>query len=74
MQARENLYFKKYGVQHVTPVVIMTSHAKKNHEMVVSLLESYNWFGRSKEMFRCAPNDTVKPHIRSVVLDELVSQ
>ena len=52
LQARENLYFKRYGVQHVTPIVIMTSHAKRNNEMVLKLLESYDWFGRSKQMFK----------------------
>ncbi len=54
-QARESLYFKMYGVQYTTPVVIMTSDAKKNDFLVRKLLQSFNWFGRGEENFRCLP-------------------
>jgi hypothetical protein len=52
LQAREHLYFKKYGVQHITPIAIMTSHEKNNHAHVVQICESLNYFGRPKESIR----------------------
>lgn len=51
-QARESLYFKLYGAQCTTPIVIMTSEAKDNHRMVLQTLEAFNWFGRGEENFR----------------------
>lgn len=51
LQAREFLHFKIYGKQEVTPVAIMTSAAKKNHELVTRLCESKGWFGRAKSNF-----------------------
>ena len=52
MQAREYLYYKVHGTQHVTPVAIMTSAAKKNNERVHALCESHGWFGRGQHNFR----------------------
>ncbi|XP_065871115.1 UTP--glucose-1-phosphate uridylyltransferase 3, chloroplastic [Euphorbia lathyris] len=52
LQAREFLYFKLYGKQCITPVAIMTSSAKNNHERITSLCEKYNWFGRSQSSFQ----------------------
>ncbi|XP_010504481.1 PREDICTED: UTP--glucose-1-phosphate uridylyltransferase 3, chloroplastic isoform X2 [Camelina sativa] len=52
LQAREFLYFKLYGKQCVTPVAIMTSAAKNNHEHVTSLCERLKWFGRGQSNFR----------------------
>ena len=52
LQARESLYFKLYGVQCTTPIVIMTSDAKDNHQMVCATLEAFNWFGRGRHNFR----------------------
>lgn len=51
LQAREFLHFKINGKQEVTPVAIMTSAAKKNHELVTRLCESKGWFGRGKSNF-----------------------
>ncbi|KAH7283470.1 hypothetical protein KP509_34G009000 [Ceratopteris richardii] len=51
LQAREFLYFKTFGKQEIMPVAIMTSAAKKNHELVSSLCESKGWFGRGKSNF-----------------------
>jgi hypothetical protein len=51
LQAREFLYYKVYGRQHITPVAIMTSAAKKNNERVQALCESHGWFGRGKQSF-----------------------
>ncbi|ESQ44484.1 hypothetical protein EUTSA_v10005783mg [Eutrema salsugineum] len=52
LQAREFLYFKLYGKQCVTPVAIMTSAAKKNHEHVTSLCKRLEWFGRGQSNFQ----------------------
>ncbi|CAN0909794.1 UTP--glucose-1-phosphate uridylyltransferase 3, chloroplastic, partial [Linum grandiflorum] len=52
VQAREFLYFKLYGKQCITPVAIMTSSAKNNHERVTSLCERLGWFGRGRSNFQ----------------------
>lgn len=52
LQAREWLYYKLTGRQVVTPVAIMTSDAKGNHERVMALLRDNQWFGRGPESFR----------------------
>ncbi|KAJ8557624.1 hypothetical protein K7X08_003249 [Anisodus acutangulus] len=52
LQAREYLYFKLYGKQCITPVAIMTSAAKSNHERVTSLCEGLCWFGRGRSKFK----------------------
>ncbi|PIA32431.1 hypothetical protein AQUCO_04500200v1 [Aquilegia coerulea] len=51
LQAREYLYFKMYGKQCITPVAIMTSSAKKNHERITALCEALRWFGRGRSNF-----------------------
>lgn len=51
-KAREFLFFKLYGRQCITPVAIMTSSAKKNHERIVSLCERLGWFGRGRLNFQ----------------------
>ncbi|XP_028792758.1 UTP--glucose-1-phosphate uridylyltransferase 3, chloroplastic [Neltuma alba] len=52
LQAREFLYFKLYGKQCITPVAIMTSSAKNNHEHIMSLCENLSWFGRGRSAFQ----------------------
>ncbi|CAM8895571.1 unnamed protein product [Rhodiola kirilowii] len=52
LQAREFLYYKLYGKQCITPVAIMTSSAKKNHERITALCEKLQWFGRGRSNFR----------------------
>lgn len=52
LQAREFLYFKLYGKQCITPVAIMTSAAKSNHERISSLCQKHNWFGRGRSKFQ----------------------
>lgn len=52
LQAREFLYFKIYGTKSITPVAIMTSSAKSNHERITSLCEALNWFGRGRSNFK----------------------
>ncbi|XP_059301994.1 UTP--glucose-1-phosphate uridylyltransferase 3, chloroplastic isoform X1 [Lycium ferocissimum] len=52
LQAREYLYFKLYRKQCITPVAIMTSAAKSNHERVTSLCKGLCWFGRGRSNFK----------------------
>lgn len=51
LQAREYLYFQKYGKQIVTPIAIMTSLEKDNHFHIEKMAEECGWFGRPKESF-----------------------
>lgn len=51
-KAREFLYFKLYGKQCITPIAIMTSSAKNNHEHITSLCERLGWFGRGRSSFQ----------------------
>ncbi|KAF5201789.1 Utp--glucose-1-phosphate uridylyltransferase 3 protein [Thalictrum thalictroides] len=52
LQAREYLYYKMYGKQCITPVAIMTSSAKRNHERITTLCEALRWFGRGRSNFK----------------------
>jgi len=52
LQAREWLYFCRYGKQLHTPIAIMISEEKGNHEHVIKICEEHEWFGRPKELFR----------------------
>ncbi|KAH6823475.1 UDP-glucose pyrophosphorylase 3 [Perilla frutescens var. hirtella] len=52
LQAREFLYFKLYKKQCITPVAIMTSAAKNNHEHITRLCERLKWFGRGRSNFQ----------------------
>ncbi|XP_044977828.1 UTP--glucose-1-phosphate uridylyltransferase 3, chloroplastic [Hordeum vulgare subsp. vulgare] len=52
LQAREFLHFKIFGKQCITPVAVMTSSVKNNHEHIVSICERLEWFGRGRENFR----------------------
>nr|AAY31019.1 low photochemical bleaching 1 protein [Chlamydomonas reinhardtii] len=52
LQAREYLYFQLTGRQVTTPVAIMTSDAKGNHERVSRLLGELGWAGRGRDAFR----------------------
>ncbi|XP_024970468.1 UTP--glucose-1-phosphate uridylyltransferase 3, chloroplastic isoform X2 [Cynara cardunculus var. scolymus] len=52
LQAREFLYFKLYGEQCITPIAIMTSSAKNNHEHITLLCERSKWFGRDRSSFQ----------------------
>ena len=52
LTAREWLYYKLHGEQHVTPVAIMTSAAKGNHRRISRLMRDAGWFGRGAGGFR----------------------
>lgn len=51
LQAREFLYKKLHGKSLVTPIVLMTSHEKRNDEKIREIFEDHQWFGRPKELF-----------------------
>lgn len=51
VQARESLFFKCFGKNVHTPIALMTSLDKNNHDHIVALLEEKNWFGRPKSSF-----------------------
>lgn len=51
LQARENLYFKLFGEQLFTPIVMMTSHEKENDQHIEKICEEKEWFGRPKDLF-----------------------
>ncbi|KNA24035.1 hypothetical protein SOVF_019800 [Spinacia oleracea] len=52
LQAREYLHFKLFGKQCITPVAIMTSAAKNNHEHISLLCDKLQWFGRGQSTFQ----------------------
>lgn len=52
LQAKEFLYYKLHKKQCITPVAVMTSSAKNNHQHVTSLCETLSWFGRGRSRFK----------------------
>jgi UTP---glucose-1-phosphate uridylyltransferase len=51
LQAREYLYYKLYGKQLETPVAMMTSQEKNNHQHIQSICSENDQFGRHPERF-----------------------
>jgi len=51
LQAREYLHYKLTHKQLVSPVGMMTSHEKNNHQHILQICEKHKWFNRSKESF-----------------------
>lgn len=52
LQGREFLYYKLFGKQITTPLAIMTSHEKNNHQRILDLCETHAWFGRPQNSYR----------------------
>jgi len=52
LTAREWLYYKVFGEHTRTPVAIMTSAAKGNHERISKLIQQKDFFGRGENGFR----------------------
>lgn len=48
---REKLYEALTGKKIITPVALMTSSEKNNHQHITTILEENNWFGRPKNSF-----------------------
>ena len=51
LQGREYLYEKRFRKKIETPIVLMTSKVKDNHDITLDLLREKNWFGRSPSNF-----------------------
>ncbi|MFQ5729272.1 MAG: UTP--glucose-1-phosphate uridylyltransferase, partial [Waddliaceae bacterium] len=51
LQAREYLYYKLLGKQLTTPILMMTSHEKHNHEHIQEICSEKRWFGRPRDHF-----------------------
>jgi len=51
VEAREYLLYKLTGKKICTPIALMTSLEKKNHERIYEYLASKNWFGRGRDSF-----------------------
>lgn len=51
LEAREWLCFQIFKKKVTTPIAIMTSMEKENHQHVVNICEEKKWFGRPKESF-----------------------
>jgi UTP---glucose-1-phosphate uridylyltransferase len=51
VQAREYLYFKLFHEQVTTPLALMTSYEKNNHELIQEMVRAKNFFGRPQELF-----------------------
>jgi len=51
LQALEYLYYKTFKKEILTPLIIMTSEEKNNHNHIISIFEKNNWFKRDKKSF-----------------------
>lgn len=51
IQAREYLYYKIYHKQVTTPIAMMTSGEKNNHQHILTICRHKGWFGRPPESF-----------------------
>lgn len=51
LQGREYLHYKLFGKQIHTPIALMTSHEKNNHEHIKKICADHNWFGRPPASF-----------------------
>ncbi len=52
LQAREYLYYKLYGKQLHTPIIMMTSLEKNNQAHIQRIFKEEKWFGRHPDSFR----------------------
>ncbi|MCY3975456.1 MAG: UTP--glucose-1-phosphate uridylyltransferase [Simkaniaceae bacterium] len=52
LQAREYLHYKLFRGQVVTPLVLMTSRVRDNHDHIEAICKANRWFGRPKDSFR----------------------
>lgn len=52
LQAREYLYFKLFNKQLTTPIAMMTSEAKNNHQFIEQICNENHWYHRPKESFK----------------------
>lgn len=52
LQAREYLHYKIFDEQLVTPIAMMTSQEKNNHQNIINLCKDHQWFGRDSASIR----------------------
>ncbi len=52
VQAKEFLYCRLHNQQLIIPIALMTSEDIHNHDYILEIFESSNWFHRSKESYR----------------------
>lgn len=52
VQAQEYLFFKLYNRQILTPIAMMTSEEKNNHDQVIQICMSQHWFNRPSDSFQ----------------------
>jgi hypothetical protein len=52
LQAKEYLYYKLMGKQIITPIAMMTSHEKDNHQNITRVCKENGWFGRPEDSIR----------------------
>lgn len=51
LQAREYLYYKLFHEQLRTPIALMTSEEKNNHNHIIDICQEHDWFGRPRSAF-----------------------
>ena len=51
LQAKEWLYYKVFGKQVTTPILMMTSYEKENYAHILDICARNKWFGRPSELF-----------------------
>lgn len=51
LEAKENLVFRLLGRQLITPVALMTSHEKNNHNWINEICRAAEWFDRPLTSF-----------------------
>ena len=51
LQGREYLFYKMFNQQICTPIALMTSVEKNNHQHIKNLLEKSDWYGRPLNTF-----------------------
>lgn len=51
LQGREYLYYKVFGEQVITPIALMTSVEKQNHDHIMEVCLQNDWFGRGSSNF-----------------------
>lgn len=51
LQGREYLHYKLYGDEVITPIAMMTSSEKNNHQYITQVCRESKWFGRPESRF-----------------------
>lgn len=65
VQAREYLFYKLFEKQITTPIAMMTSNEKNNHQHIEAICEEREWFHRPKDSIRLFK----QPSVPTVTID-----